>query len=527
MCKVEREGPELVIGLVAPVGVNLDEVVGEIRTALLAVDYCTEVVNVIDAAAELNIWPLPQASSHDLRIGHRMTFGNTVRRELDRDALALIAVGRIQEIRREHNVGLAAEQASTKPIPRMAYLIRSLKTEKEVQRLREIYSDSCFIVAAYAPRDVRRSTLAKQIGQSRMAGSESFLPQAEALILRDERERGVAHGQNVRDTFPLADVFLDASPGRLTTSVVRFIEILFAHPFRTPSRHELGMFLAHGASLRSASPGRQVGACIADDGDCVAVGTNEVPKYGGGEYWEGDQSDVRDHQRLYDSTTLLTQTLLADLLARLRAKRWLNDALVDLDLETLVKRVDSDGVLDKHTATDDDPLSLSERALIRDIIEFMRAVHAEMAAITSAARRGVAVKGCTMYVTAFPCHECAKHIVSTGIREVYFVDPYPKSKAPEMFDDSIVVDREQQERIPFRAFTGVAPRFYEEAFQMPPRRDGGGWVSWESCRMTQLPRRSASLNVYVNKEDEILTLLKKRIASAASRAGSANMASER
>ncbi|HEX4417035.1 MAG TPA: deaminase [Kofleriaceae bacterium] len=308
----------------------------------------------------------------------------------------------------------------------------------------------------------------------------------------------------------MADVFLDASPRKLKDSVVRFVEILFAHPFRTPSRHELGMFLAYGASLRSASPGRQVGACVASDGDCVAVGTNEVPKYGGGEYWEGDEGDWRDHQRPFDSTTLLTDSLLADLLGRLRAKQWLRADLAALDVQSLLDRTVSEALLGKLQAAEGDPISLSERALIRDIIEFMRAVHAEMAAITSAARRGVSLKGCTMYVTAFPCHECAKHIVSSGIKEVFFVDPYPKSRASEMFDDSIVVDREQPDRVPFLAFTGIAPRFYTEAFQMPERRDGNGWVRWEARRATQLPRRWASPNMYLEKEDEVLRRLSRK-----------------
>jgi deoxycytidylate deaminase len=159
----------------------------------------------------------------------------------------------------------------------------------------------------------------------------------------------------------------------------------------------------------------------------------------------------------------------------------------------------------------DDPPSLTEKALLRDIIEFMRAVHAEMAAITSAAKRGVSVDGCVMYATTFPCHECARHIVAVGISEVYFIDPYPKSRVPEMFEDSIVVDREAKGKVRFRAFTGIAPRLYAEAFSAPNRRDGGQWVDWEKCCVHQMPRKSASPNMYLEKEDEALKLLQKRI----------------
>lgn len=41
--------------------------------------------------------------------------------------------------------------------------------------------------------------------------------------------------------------------------------------------------LAFGAALRSAQMGRQVGASLLSDlGDVIAVGTNEVPRAGGG-----------------------------------------------------------------------------------------------------------------------------------------------------------------------------------------------------------------------------------------------------
>ena len=457
------DGPELVLGLVAPVGVELPAVAAALRGALLSVNYEALGVNVIDAAAGLGRWTLPDETRYDRRVDTRMTFGDQVRGDIGLDGLALISVGEIKRLRQERTGD------EDRPIARVAYLIRSLKTPEEVNRLRDVYGSSCFIVATYASRDIQLDTLARQIAVSHHAAPNGFRSEATALMRRDEIEHGVDAGQNLRETFPLADVFLDGSdPESLRTSALRFVEILFAHPFRTPSRHELGMFFAHGASLRSASPGRQVGACIATrDGDTVSIGTNEVPKARGGQYWEGDTPDERDHHRKHDSTALLTRSILADLVARLRKKEWLTDELAKQDLATLLARIDAESVLKKMRVGPDDPPSLSGKALLRDIIEFMRAVHAEMAAVSSAAKRGVSVDGCVMYATAFPCHECARHIVMVGIGEVYFIDPYPKSRVPEMFDDSIVVDRDVKGKIPFRAFTGIAPRLYADAFVAP------------------------------------------------------------
>ncbi len=44
--------------------------------------------------------------------------------------------------------------------------------------------------------------------------------------------------------------------------------------------------------------------------------------------------------------------------------------------------------------------------------------HAERNAIYNAARVGVALKGCTIYVTHIPCTDCARAIVQVGIKRV-------------------------------------------------------------------------------------------------------------
>lgn len=53
----------------------------------------------------------------------------------------------------------------------------------------------------------------------------------------------------------------------------------------------------------------------------------------------------------------------------------------------------------------------------------VRTIHAETNAIIQAALHGVSTKGCTCYVTHFPCINCAKVLINAGIvRLVYDVD---------------------------------------------------------------------------------------------------------
>ena len=107
-----------------------------------------------------------------------------------------------------------------------------------------------------------------------------------------------------------------------------------------------------------------------------------------------------------------------------------------------------------------------------DITEFGRNVHAEMAALLDAARRGVSIEGLTLYCTTFPCHDCAKHIIAAGVERVVYIEPYPKSKAKELFKEDIIVDPMNNEeacsrKVRFEPFVGIAPRQYMRLFAFP------------------------------------------------------------
>jgi dCMP deaminase len=52
--------------------------------------------------------------------------------------------------------------------------------------------------------------------------------------------------------------------------------------------------------------------------------------------------------------------------------------------------------------------------------------HAELNAITNAARVGTPLGGGTMVVTHPPCMDCARAIVQAGIKEVWFPTPTPE-----------------------------------------------------------------------------------------------------
>ncbi|NCN06936.1 MAG: hypothetical protein GW946_03800 [Candidatus Pacebacteria bacterium] len=57
-------------------------------------------------------------------------------------------------------------------------------------------------------------------------------------------------------------------------------------------------------------------------------------------------------------------------------------------------------------------------------IELTTAIHAEAKLIGEAAKNGVSLAGCELYVTDFPCPTCAKLIAAAGISKLYYQHGY-------------------------------------------------------------------------------------------------------
>jgi dCMP deaminase len=74
--------------------------------------------------------------------------------------------------------------------------------------------------------------------------------------------------------------------------------------------------------------------------------------------------------------------------------------------------------------------------------------HAERNAIITAARHGVSLEGCTIYVTGPPCAECTRTIIQSGINEVVWPEDNPFEKNLEVvsrWKDSLTASHEMME----------------------------------------------------------------------------------
>lgn len=482
------EGPEIVFGLVGAVGTDLSAVTEVIAEQLKLVRYTSSVIRI---SAEMHaIDPdLPTGGPLDEHYECHMKAGTAIREALGRgDALALLAVSAIASERRQ----LSSD--SMKPVERHAYIVRSLKHPAEVECLRRIYGRMFFLVAAYSPRDQRKEMLARDIAASHyVSRSENYYGVAENLIDRDEEEYGTKLGQRLRDTFQLADIFVRGDD-RHNIEIVcrRFIEIVFGYPFHTPTIDEQSMFYARASALRSADLSRQVGAVITDgEGAVLASGCNEVPKSGGGAYWADDPNDKRDFRVGYDPSAKIKQEMLEEILDRLGKANWLVPEKSAVDARKLA----AEASIGKNNP-------LMRGARLMDLLEFGRVVHAEMAALSDASRRGVRVEGGTLYCTTFPCHMCVRHMIAAGIKRVFYIEPYPKSMAKRLYPDSISLDDSAESRMGLIPFSGIAPNRFVELFAMSGDRknDDGTVVRWEPSK--SLPREKRFILSYLLMEQK-------------------------
>lgn len=488
-------GPEIFFGLVGAVGTDLDIAITALEDALRSANYESRVVKVIDQLKAFKRYSnrLDKPSIYDRYVG-RMDAGDDFRKVSGLgQALALLS---ILAIREQHRRAYSPKRSPQQPIPRCAYILKSLKHPAEVETLRRVYGPNFYLISAYTPRDIRAQNLVARIASSSSdSRTDKYRPDAEKLVTRDEDDLDNKFGQKVRGTFPKADCFIDVrDPAQTKLAIQRFVELLFGNTFLTPTPSEYAMFHAQAAALRSSALGRQVGASIAtSDGDIIAVGSNEVPKCGGGQYWPTDSEDRRDFHLGYDPSDKKKKEVLAEILRTLRDSDWFRGSKRQKsEISQLVKQA----------------MPLLKSARVMNLTEFGRVVHAEMAALLDAARRGVEVKGHTMYTTTFPCHDCARHIVAAGIQDVVYIEPYPKSLASEFHLDSIAVDSSgpAPTQVRFEPFVGVAPRLYMKLFEMVERKGGDGSVRrWNPA--TASPRFALSHNIYLESEVDEIGLL--------------------
>ena len=474
---------EIFFGVVGPVGAGGSRVIQSLKRACEASGYSCHWIKaseLIRTWAEKEGLQLPEPGPKRLeKIVQLQNLGDQMR-EADSAGVARAILRQIAKLRASDT---GQEYVEGQPVPpdekKRAFLIDSLRHPAEINLLRRTYANALALIGVVCEESERENRILGKYFTNPERLDPAIRERVQAFMRRDSDDSEKKHGQHVADAFYTSDFFIDNTKsdptdnGRLLDEVLgRLISIVAHDRIVRPTIEETAMHHAHSARVRSACLSRQVGAALVDtDGTVVATGVNEVPKAGGGVYGENFSSNqsAPDHRcafrgnPAYCSSTKEQNKIIEDLIAAIPA---LSE---DTDKPALLAKI--------------------RKTRLGQLIEFSRAVHAEMDALLSAGREGISTVGTRLFVTTFPCHYCARHIVSSGVYEVQYIEPYPKSLATHLHDDAIEVDpakwsppsapsvaddhraqdRRDALRLPgkvlFHPFVGVAPRLYVRAFE--------------------------------------------------------------
>ena len=464
---------ELVFGFVCPTGTNFVPILQGFKRLLKKYNYTVEEVHLSNYLERLK-YELKSAPECD-RIETRMDAARDACEKAERNNLMAIAA--VTEIASKRN---SDANGKREPKSRVAHLLVSLKRPEEVSTLRKIYGSGFYLIGIFATEEERLQYL---------ISCNTPQDKAKELIERDQNEEH-PYGQKTRKTFHLSDIFVRTTAYK--HELDRFLQLVFCNPYVTPTPQERGMFFAYAASMRSAQLGRQVGACLVAEGgeELLSVGCNDVPKVGGGLYWPG-LKDRRDHILGCDSNDEEINRIVGNLEGKIGPYVQPPQGGKHPDLKLIIKEV-------------------------LGITEFGRAVHAEMDALLSCTRIGISPMDATLYTTTFPCHNCTRHIISAGIKNVYYIEPYVKSRAKELHGDEIRIEEssaeeknkkstEQTGKLEFKSFVGIGPRRFIDFFSMSigdgyelERKSNGRKIQWKEN--LAIPRVSMRPNSYLERE---------------------------
>jgi len=427
---------ELVIVLCGPIGTPL-HMVAKIIKDIFDAQYlykCT-VLQLSDIIEEFN-GDADKNSSYN-RKKDLIDKGNELREKFGCSVLADIAISKIAASREEDKKASGKEKFETR---RICHIIDSIKNQEELEALKLVYRDMLYFIGVFSPMPLREKALKAKMS----------LPEVSQLIDRDSGEE-LEHGQTVRDTFPHADFFLRVdsdSEKSIKTKLERFLNIIFETEVITPTVAETAMYNAASAAGNSGCLSRQVGASVTDsDGNILSIGWNDVPKAQGGLYQYTPKHED-DYRCMNKGEGYCSNDLEKNLIAKEIAEKLIASGVVKPEQ------------LEKAS-------SIIREAKIKSLIEFSRSVHAEMHAIIQACQvAGTKVKGGKLFCTTYPCHSCARHIILSGIKEVYYIEPYRKSLATKLHDDAITEVESETSKVRILPFDGVAPERYLELFRM-------------------------------------------------------------
>lgn len=330
-----------------------------------------------------------------------------------------------------------------------SFVLESFRNPFEVDFFRSRYSEF-YLLSIYADKEKRIERI------------NHF------CFKRDERDQGIGKrtGEisklDVRSCVLLSDVAILNNNGsgerdrkhffNFIEKLMRYIAIIRSPGCIPPETDELYMHLAYSMSLMSTCISRKVGAVVVGpSGYIYGAGWNDVSEgqIGCGLRRVKDYKDIEFFPDLDSETTKRFENLL------MKNGKYLcyKDAFSKVDFEKELECIQANPDISEAVFK-----RVNNEVNIKRL-EYCRALHAEENAILQTAKvGGMPIVGGSIYTTTFPCELCAKKIYQTGIRTIYFTEPYPKSTSKVLLRDGNRV-------IEIRPFEGVKSNSFYKLFK--------------------------------------------------------------
>ena len=300
---------------------------------------------------------------------------------------------------------LAPAKLENEDKERTRICIDALRNSFEIQYFRDRYR--AFYSFAINTEDEYR--------QNRLGLNRKELISLDKIEYPDNND--IFYHQNISACLENSDVYL-YNPNvenhkyyELTEQIVKYISLILQPGLITPTHVERCMQLAFNAKYNSGCLSRQVGAVVTgEDFSIRSVGWNDVPK--------GQVSCnlrcVEDYCKNKDEETFSEYELEDEYFSEIMNE--INQSLKEKDIqEKKAGKCFSYCFKDIYTGWTGEKNQVHTRAL-----------HAEENAFLQIAKYGGAkIQGGKLFTTASPCELCSKKAYQLGIKEIYYIDPYP------------------------------------------------------------------------------------------------------
>ena len=289
--------------------------------------------------------------------------------------------------------------------------IDALRNPYEAYYLRDRYKEF-YLVSVNTDDEERRRRLTKF--------DQEALESLDEMEYPNDFEGGkIFFKQSIKECLQMADIHLynprssDDTYELLTENLVRYVALMIHPGLVTPTNVERCMQIAYNAKLNSGCLSRQVGAVITDENYYIkAIGWNEVPQGQISCGLRAIDSYFSDRDKDTFSKFELENSEFKESLNQLKCKYFCKDSE---ECKAFKAYNVSYCFKDVYNAIKNDKNQV-----------YTRSLHAEENAFLQASKfGGQGILGGKLFVTASPCELCSKKAYQLGIKDIYFIDPYP------------------------------------------------------------------------------------------------------